>query len=63
MSDDWTHPLTFTKDELEELVVRELKRRNMQAKGPVKFVVGGNPPSLEKAEVHVAVRPVPAEGT
>ena len=63
MSDDWTHPLTLTKDELEELVVQELKRRNMMAKGPVKFVVGGNPPGLERAEVAVAVRPVPVDRT
>ena len=52
--------MTFSKDELEELVVQELKRRNMMAKGPVKFVVSGNPPSLECAEVHIVVRPVPA---
>lgn len=61
MSDDWTHPMKFSRDELEELVVQELKRRNMMAKGPVKFTVGGNPPSLESAEVAIVVRPVPAE--
>jgi hypothetical protein len=61
MTDDWTHPMKFSRDELEELVVQELKRRNMMAKGPVKFVVGGNPPSLEGAEVAIVVRPVPAE--
>ena len=61
MSDDWTHPLKLTRDELEELVVQELRKRNMLAKSAVKFVVGGNPPALEGCEVDVAVRPVPAE--
>jgi hypothetical protein len=63
MSDDWTHPLKLTKEELEELVVRELVRRNMTVKGPVRFVVGGNPPQLEGAEASVAVRPVPPTET
>ena len=61
MTDDWTHPMKFSRDELEELVVQELKRRNMMAKGAVKFIVGGNPPSLESAEGAIVVRPVPAE--
>lgn len=58
MTDDWTHPMKFSRDELEELIVQELKRRNMMAKGAVRFVVGGNPPSLESAEADVYVRPV-----
>ena len=60
MSDDWTHPMKLTRDELEELVVVELKKRNMLAKSAVRFIVGGNPPALEGAEVDVAVRAVQA---
>lgn len=61
MSEDWTHPVKLTRDELEELVVQELRKRNMLAKSAVRFVVNGSPPSLEGCEVDVAVRPVPAE--
>jgi hypothetical protein len=64
MTNDWTHPVKLNREELEELVVKELMRRNMSVKGPVRFLVAGNPPQLEGAEAAVAVRPVsPAESS
>jgi hypothetical protein len=57
----WLVPVELSREELDELVVRELKKRNMTPGGPVEYEVIGTPPVIQSVRVLVKVQPVPAD--
>ncbi len=59
MTTDWTHPHKLTREEVEEIVVRELLRRGMEMVGPPTFEVQSDTRRVNVC--HVQVRVVPRE--
>lgn len=55
----WSVPVELSREELDELVIKELKKRNMLPGGPVEYQVVGTPPVIQSVRVLVKVQPVP----
>jgi hypothetical protein len=56
---NWSGPVELSREELDDLVIKELKKRNMLPGGPVEYQVVGTPPFIQSVRVLVKVQPVP----